>query len=54
MVGDSVFPGQSIPAVALGGIRVANEVMKNLASPEKRLATLSIAFEKKYHRAHGD
>lgn len=54
MVGDSVFPGQSIPAVALGGIRVANEVMENLASPEKRGATHSIAFERLYHRAHGD
>jgi phytoene dehydrogenase-like protein len=27
MVGDSIFPGQSVPAVALGGLRVASEVM---------------------------
>ncbi len=30
MVGDSIFPGQSIPAVALGGIRVAQSVMTAL------------------------
>mgnify|MGYP001206375629 FL=1 len=27
MVGDSIFPGQSVPAVALGGIRVANALL---------------------------
>ena len=27
MVGDSIFPGQSTPAVALGGLRVANQIM---------------------------
>jgi len=32
MVGDSIFPGQSVPAVALGGLRVAQNV---LASQEK-------------------
>jgi phytoene dehydrogenase-like protein len=28
MVGDSVFPGQSTAAVALGGLRVANQIME--------------------------
>jgi phytoene dehydrogenase-like protein len=27
LVGDSVFPGQSVPAVALGGMRVARAIM---------------------------
>jgi phytoene dehydrogenase-like protein len=27
LVGDSVFPGQSVPAVALGGLRVARSIM---------------------------
>lgn len=30
MVGDSVFPGQSVPAVALGGMRVARSVLAEL------------------------
>ncbi len=30
MVGDSVFPGQSVPAVALGGLRVAESVAAEL------------------------
>jgi phytoene dehydrogenase-like protein len=30
MVGDSVFPGQSVPAVALGGLRVAQSVAAEL------------------------
>jgi C-3',4' desaturase CrtD len=30
MVGDSIFPGQSTAAVALGGIRVANSVLSGL------------------------
>jgi phytoene dehydrogenase-like protein len=29
MVGDSIFPGQSTAAVALGGMRVANEVLNH-------------------------
>lgn len=28
MVGDSIFPGQSMPAVALGGLRVASLILK--------------------------
>ena len=27
LVGDSVFPGQSVPAVALGGLRVARSLL---------------------------
>ncbi|HEY9075049.1 MAG TPA: NAD(P)/FAD-dependent oxidoreductase [Anaerolineaceae bacterium] len=30
MVGDSIFPGQSMPAVALGGLRVAHQVLAAL------------------------
>jgi phytoene dehydrogenase-like protein len=30
MVGDSIFPGQSVPAVALGGLRVARSLLKEL------------------------
>jgi C-3',4' desaturase CrtD len=31
MVGDSIFPGQSIAAVALGGLRVAQLILKDVA-----------------------
>jgi phytoene dehydrogenase-like protein len=31
MVGDSIFPGQSVPAVALGGIRVANALLAEVS-----------------------
>jgi hypothetical protein len=27
MVGDSIFPGQSVPAVSLGGLRVAHTLL---------------------------
>jgi phytoene dehydrogenase-like protein len=30
LVGDSVFPGQSVPAVALGGLRVAQSLLAEL------------------------
>jgi phytoene dehydrogenase-like protein len=30
LVGDSVFPGQSVPAVALGGLRVARSILADL------------------------
>lgn len=30
MVGDSIFPGQSVPAVALGGMRVVRTILKEL------------------------
>jgi C-3',4' desaturase CrtD len=32
LVGDSIFPGQSVPAVALGGLRVARSVLAELRS----------------------
>ncbi len=34
MVGDSVFPGQSVPAVALGGLRVARSLLAELVQQE--------------------
>ncbi|MGD9376028.1 MAG: hypothetical protein PVJ23_09615, partial [Anaerolineae bacterium] len=30
LVGDSIFPGQSVPAVALGGMRVARSLLAEL------------------------
>ena len=30
MVGDSIFPGQSTPAVALGGLRVAEDILNRI------------------------
>jgi hypothetical protein len=30
LVGDSIFPGQSVPAVALGGLRVAQSLLAEL------------------------
>jgi hypothetical protein len=30
MVGDSIFPGQSIAGVALGGLRVAKDILQEL------------------------
>ncbi len=30
MVGDSIFPGQSTPAVALGGLRVAQAILDQI------------------------
>lgn len=41
MVGDSVFPGQSTAAVALGGMRVAQAVMRELGSVRRRVASRS-------------
>ncbi|MEZ4676935.1 MAG: hypothetical protein R2932_22210 [Caldilineaceae bacterium] len=35
MVGDSIFPGQSTAAVALGGIRVAHSVLATLGAHTK-------------------
>jgi len=32
MVGDSIFPGQSVPAVSLGGLRVAQTLLSELSS----------------------
>jgi C-3',4' desaturase CrtD len=34
LVGDSVFPGQSVPAVALGGLRVARSLLAELSQQE--------------------
>jgi phytoene dehydrogenase-like protein len=30
MVGDSIFPGQSVPAVTMGGLRVANSIIREI------------------------
>lgn len=30
MVGDTIFPGQSVPAVSLGGLRVANSILSEM------------------------
>lgn len=34
MVGDTIFPGQSVPAVALGGLRVAQMMLASMGSPQ--------------------
>jgi C-3',4' desaturase CrtD len=36
LVGDSIFPGQSVPAVSLGGMRVAQSVLEELAGLGRR------------------
>jgi phytoene dehydrogenase-like protein len=33
LVGDSIFPGQSTPAVALGGLRVADQILRQEVRP---------------------
>jgi hypothetical protein len=48
MVGDSIFPGQSMPAVALGGLRVAGLVLRDdLAS---RRVNMSYRYESGAHQ----
>jgi hypothetical protein len=42
MVGDSIFPGQSMPAVALGGLRIANAVLSSSAGRVSSHATQSL------------
>jgi len=38
MVGDSIFPGQSTAAVALGGLRVARAILAEYGLPDRTLA----------------
>lgn len=40
MVGDSIFPGQSIAATALGGLRVARDMLSELGQSDNILAKL--------------
>jgi C-3',4' desaturase CrtD len=40
MVGDSIFPGQSIAAVALGGLRIAESVLREATMGQRRANTL--------------
>lgn len=35
-VGETIFPGQSVPAVAMGGIRVAEGILTKLEAPSRR------------------
>jgi C-3',4' desaturase CrtD len=46
MVGDSIFPGQSVPAVMLGGIRVADAVIAR-ESLEKHVVGHSFKYQRK-------
>lgn len=48
MVGESIFPGQSVPAVALGGMRIAASILNELAIP---LPAFSTALPPISHRA---
>jgi hypothetical protein len=36
MVGDSIFPGQSVPAVTLGGLRVAESVLDEFSRKRRK------------------
>jgi len=47
LVGDSIFPGQSVPAVALGGLRVARSLLAEL-SPASAATLLPEAFSVPY------
>lgn len=42
MVGDTIFPGQSMPAVALGGLRVAHAVLANASVHSMREASTAV------------
>jgi hypothetical protein len=44
MVGDSIFPGQSTAAVALGGLRVAHSVLTELDEKAKQPAPQRVSF----------
>ncbi len=44
IVGDSIFPGQSTAAVALGGLRVANDVQQVLVGSSKKYANDATLF----------
>jgi C-3',4' desaturase CrtD len=44
MVGDSIFPGQSTAAVALGGLRVANEISREHAEVDKPIQEVNYAI----------
>jgi phytoene dehydrogenase-like protein len=48
LVGDSIFPGQSVPAVTLGGMRVANAVLHHVVDTTQKYISLA---SKEY--AHG-
>jgi C-3',4' desaturase CrtD len=43
LVGDSVFPGQSVPAVALGGLRVARSLLAELGFRDVPLTAASLS-----------
>jgi phytoene dehydrogenase-like protein len=49
MVGDSIFPGQSVPAVALGGLRIAGMILDSLEVKNKKFFpnAMASAFTKK-------
>ncbi len=42
MVGDSIFPGQSTAAVALGGVRVANAILQAIGCPIPAVSTRQV------------
>lgn len=37
MVGDSIFPGQSIASAAMDGLRVANAILEEQSAPKTEL-----------------
>jgi len=43
MVGDTIFPGQSVPAVALGGLRVAEMLLREIGvNVDRRVGALGV------------
>ena len=55
MVGDTIFPGQSFPAVILGGMRVANNLLADIGMPARESThRFLIPWGKASRSAHGD
>lgn len=50
MAGDSIFPGQSVPAVALGGLRVARSILSESGLQEGRFRVLPGTVAAKHGR----
>jgi phytoene dehydrogenase-like protein len=51
LVGDSIFPGQSVPAVALGGMRVARTLLTELGISHERVGLVDVASSSSSHCA---
>lgn len=55
LVGDSIFPGQSVPAVALGGLRVARSILaENPAASRSKVVEMRHSAAASHHLPGGD